>query len=152
MIYYSYDLDKLVRALKFVPYKLKRNAKYVVGKTYWCSYWQKYYTVLKITGTKAKIKWCDGKIVEHRTSLDTICDYELKPFQYKASCERSFTAAEIRALCCAGIIHSDIAMDLERGYFKSNKRPNDYNYYYIKHNTKDQSVYLVRDTLRSPRR
>ena len=34
LVKYSFELDKLVKELKFVPYKLKKNATYEVGKTY----------------------------------------------------------------------------------------------------------------------
>ncbi len=54
-IYYSYELDKLVKAFQFVPYKLKRNVNYEVGKIYWNSYWQKWYKVLAVNGTNVKV-------------------------------------------------------------------------------------------------
>ena len=80
-IYYSYELDKLVKAFQFVPYKLKQNANYEIGKIYWNSYWQKWYKVLEVNGTNIKILWQDEKITTHCTLLDIRRDYELKSFE-----------------------------------------------------------------------
>lgn len=168
-IYYSYELDKLVRALEFVPYKLKRNANYEVGKTYWCSYWSKWYEVLAVNGREVTIKWQDGKIATHSTALDTRRDYELRPFESLVASglkpkefirafevdRDSYTAAEIKALCCADVIDILTKADLDFYYFSSDRKPNDYVYYFVEHgcNYKGiREVHLLRDTEKSPRR
>lgn len=172
-VYYSYDLDKLVKNFQFVPYRLKRNANYEVGKTYWNSYWQKWYKVLEVNGTNVKILWQDGKIATHCTSLNTRRDYELKSFESfdnmgtenieefrskynPVNNEESLSAAEIKALCCAKVIDEFTAADLNIEYFDSREyRPNDYVYYFVwkERNYRGFTVTMLeRDLDKSPRR
>lgn len=172
-IYYSYELDKLVKAFQFVPYKLKRNANYEVGKTYWNSYWQKWYKVLGVNGTHVKVLWQDGKIAEHCTSLNIKRDYLLKTFEsfdnsgknnieefkqsyHPVNNEESLSAAEIRALCCAEIIDEFTASDLNLEYFDQKEyRPNDYVYYFLWRDRDYKGMMvtkLERDLDKSPRR
>lgn len=172
-IYYSYELDKLVKAFQFVPYKLKQNANYEIGKIYWNSYWQKWYKVLEVNGTNIKILWQDEKITTHCTSLDIRRDYELKSFESfdniktenikefrskytPINNEKSLSAAEIKALCCAGVIDEFISSELNIKYFDNREyRPNDYVYYFIwrERNYKGFMVInLERDLNKSPRR
>lgn len=170
MIYYSYSLDKLVQNLEFVPYRLKRNDVYEVGETYWNSYWQQYYKVLELNGSKVTVQWQNGCVTTHMTSLDTRCDYKLRPFESFCSCDmskddfkafylvvdnkQSLTAAEIKALCCAGVIEPITAVDLECEYFaKRDYKPNDYVYYYVckKCSYGLEAHKLIRDLDKSPR-
>lgn len=145
MSYYNYSLDKYVSELKFVPYKLHKGSSYMVGKTYWCGYWHKYYKVLEVNGRNVKIQWSDGKICEHCTSLDTLRDYILKPFTCKENPINKqivLTAAEIRALCCAGIIPENYAYLINQKYYMYNKyKPNDHSHYLIKSKS-ENVVYL----------
>jgi hypothetical protein len=84
---YSYRLRKLITdgVVKQVI-ALPQNPVYKKGKTYWCGYWQKYYTVLdviyKTIGKRehlnqVTIQWEDGRIATHKTNLDTKHDYIL---------------------------------------------------------------------------
>lgn len=59
---------------------------YVVGKVYWCSYWQKYYAVMETNYEKhgryqhlvsVTVQWEDGETGKHCTALDGLRDYEL---------------------------------------------------------------------------
>ena len=158
MTWYGYELDKLVQEMRFVPYKLKKNSTYEVGKIYWCSYWHKWYEVLEVKGRNIKIKWQDGKIAEHSTSLDTLRDYELKPFAFKdnpVNTDESLTAAEIKALCCVGLINEFVATDLRLQYFDNREyRPNDYVFYFVWYE-RDYKGYmkthLERDLEKSPK-
>ena len=153
---YGYELDKLVNDLQFVPYKLKKSATHEVGKIYWCSYWKKWYKVLEVRDKypRVKIEWQDGKISEHSTSLDTLRDYELRPFEFTTenpiNQDISLTAAEIKALCFLRIISDQASDDLKYNYFSGSRKPNDYNYYYVE--TGKHNVLLRRDTDKSPRK
>jgi len=83
----SYRLNQLisngtVKEVKSLP----KCPLYIVGKIYWCGYWQKYYTVLDVDYEKCgkykhlrsvAVRWEDGEIGKHCTSLDSIRDYEL---------------------------------------------------------------------------
>lgn len=89
----SYDLKKLIEAgiVKDVLPLPKENPLYIVGDYYWCGYWQKYYQVLHAhyephRDEKCKlfhrmksvtVKWQDGSVGTHRTSLDPMRDYRL---------------------------------------------------------------------------
>lgn len=75
---YGYDLDKAVEKYGFTPVKLTKNARHETGKTYWIGYWSKYYTVLAVNGREVTVKWQDGKINTHMTSLNHLYDWELK--------------------------------------------------------------------------
>lgn len=53
-----------------------------LGKTYYCSYWQKSYTVLEIKEHSIweevyKCLWSDGTINTHGTKLDPLNDFEV---------------------------------------------------------------------------
>lgn len=53
-----------------------------IGKTYFCSYWHMYFTVLEIKSDRIfdKIyvsKWQDGKINSHSTKPDKRYDFEI---------------------------------------------------------------------------
>lgn len=163
---YSYRLDQLVKEKKFVPYKLNKFANYEIGKTYWNSYWQKWYKVLDIkpdprSYNSIKIEWEDGKIAEHGTSLDTRRDYELRPFEFPfvlgspVNGSGSYTAAEIKALCLIGTIDKIVSDDIKANYFENKQyKPNDYVYYYI-YSGRDhsglRSTILKRDLVKSPK-
>lgn len=89
---YSYELDKLIEngTVKKVL-KLPKNPLYLKGETFWCGYWQKYYTVIDanytpIMGRNNKIffrlkevtvKWSDGKTTTHCTELNPLRDYRI---------------------------------------------------------------------------
>lgn len=173
MTYYSYTLDKIVKELKFVPYKLKKGAKHEVGKTYWNGYWQKSYKVIDINGSKIKVIWQDGGESTHMTCLDYRHDYELRPFESLSeysdiqnfrdnydpvNSDQSLTWGEIKALCCAEIIPEYIADNLVFNYFPtkySRYEPNDEVYYYLTYgrnyaNYIDSNI--VRDQIKSPRK
>jgi hypothetical protein len=62
--------------------KLAKATKNEVGKTYYCSYWQKSYKVLEIKehsiwGEVYKCLWSDGTINTHGTKLDPKNDFEV---------------------------------------------------------------------------
>ena len=61
----------------YKPVDPPRHAQHEEGKTYWCGYWQMYYTVLDENGGIVKCQWEDGKINKHCTSLDRYRDKEL---------------------------------------------------------------------------
>ena len=160
MSWYSYELDKLVKEMKFVPYKLRKGARYEVGKTYWCGYWNDAYEVLSVNGSKVKIRWLSsGKEVEHMTSLDYRYDYELRPFEYKVEWgwdNYSFTGAELKALCCAQKL-DPITINVLRRKFEDDKyAPNQNVYYFIEikrvNEIGERRTYLTRDLKKSPRR
>lgn len=171
-VYYSIDLDKMVKDFQFVPYKLRRGAKIEIGKTYWFFKFQKWYKVLDINGTQITIQWQNGEINERRMSLDIYKDYELKSFEclggkrnnnieeIRKKCnpinsEESLSAAEIKALCCAGVIDELTASNLNMDYFTLSKfKPNDYAYYYIwkERNYQGYTITtLERDLVKSPK-
>lgn len=171
-IYYNDDLDKMVKDFRFVPYKLRKNAKIEIGKTYWCSKYQKWYKVLDVKESKIKIQWQNGEVNERNISLDVYKDYELKLFEclhgqrdnnieeiqkkyYPINSEESLSAAEIKALCCSGVIDEFTASDLIFNYFNLKKfKPNDYVYYYIWKEKNYQGytkTILERDLVKSPK-
>lgn len=53
----------------FEAVPLPRGAKHELGKTYWCSYWQTWYTVLYVDGSTVTCHWEDGHTNTHCTSL-----------------------------------------------------------------------------------
>ena len=62
--------------------KLAKAIKNEVGKKYYCSYWQKSYTVLEIKQHDIwcevyKCLWSDGTITTHATKLDPLNDFEI---------------------------------------------------------------------------
>lgn len=83
----SYRLNQLinngtVKEVKALP----KYPLYVVGKTYWCGYWQKYYTVIEASYEKCgryqhlrsvSVQWEDNEAGTHCTALDNQRDYEL---------------------------------------------------------------------------
>ena len=46
-----FDLSMAMKRFNFQPVELAKNARYEVGKTYWCTYWSKWY---KVIGVKYK--------------------------------------------------------------------------------------------------
>ena len=81
---YSYRLNQLINngTIKKVI-ELPQNPLYLKGETFWCGYWQKYYTVIdanyapylskgkvRMHLNNVTIKWEDGKIATHCTTLD----------------------------------------------------------------------------------
>lgn len=171
--WYGYELDKLVKELKFVPYKLRKGARHEAGKTYWCGYWHRAYTVLSVNGRKVKIVWLDtGEEVEHMTSLEIQRDYELRPFEALVGVSNipdfirefvvpnngiSYTGAELKALCCAGVIDAVTVSEIEYKYFRDTKyAPNDNVYYFLDiirvNCIGERRILLSRDLGKSPRR
>lgn len=157
MTYYSYELDQLVRKKKCVPYQYP-TMKYRVGVTYWCGYWQKWFKVLDVDGRSITVKWSDGKIATHMTSLDRLRDYELRKFpktENPVNDGESYTFAEIKAMCCAGVIPEDAAEYLRANYFgQLNERNSDKIYYFV-HKREDKKteklhMFLRRDAKKSP--
>lgn len=156
--YMNKKLLDMIANCKYVPYKPKKGAKHKVGSTYWCGYWEKIYTVLEINDLKIKVKWEDGKVVEHMTSLDPGSDYELKPFEYKAlyiNSQYSYTAAEIKALVYNYLYKWDnmAINNMIEKYFNNNQNaPNDYVYYFVDFIPKNGyfKPNLRRDLKRSP--
>ncbi|HWR19677.1 MAG TPA: hypothetical protein VN608_08640 [Clostridia bacterium] len=53
----------------FEAVPLPRGAIHELGKTYWCSYWQTWYTVLYVDGSTVTCHWEDGHTNTHCTSL-----------------------------------------------------------------------------------
>lgn len=66
----------------FTLKELPQNVQYEIGKTYWCGYWERCYTVLdvKLAGKNldsVTVQWQDGTRVVHRTCLNPYQDWEL---------------------------------------------------------------------------
>lgn len=98
MTVYGWELDKLVKEKDWVPFKLPRYAEHVVGRTYWCSYWLKWYKVLDKRGRQVTVRWQDGKVTTHCTSLAP-GDYELrKSKNTKLEVGKMYHFAEIVAM------------------------------------------------------
>lgn len=160
--YYSYELDTLVRQLKFVPYRIKKyGAVKERGKVYWSGHWGQWYEVIRINGNSCTIKWDDGCIeTGSNISINYHKNYELRAFEYKKGedvFERSFTGAEIKALCCAGAIDDIIADEIFDRYFSvhTRSRINDNAYYNIcpqRVTNGAVRILLKRDLGKSPRK
>lgn len=158
MIYYSYELDNLVRASNFVPYKIHPGTRYEEGKYYWCGYWHQWYKVLNVKYINGRlmhvtVKWQDERITEHRTPLDPLHDYELRetildPRFPVVNSNRSYKAAEIKAMCCLGYVEEDTAQDLMVRFYFGEFKPNDEVYYFV---FKEYVARMERDLLKSPR-
>lgn len=88
MTSFSYRLNHLLKngtVAEVIP--LSKYAKYIKGETYWCGYWQQYYTVIDVCYEKhgkysllkwVQVKWEDGKETKHCTQLDTNRDYIIR--------------------------------------------------------------------------
>lgn len=81
---YSYELRQQMHlgAIKEV-FPLKVNSKYEKGKSYWCGYWQQYYTVIEVVYSTNGLKsvtvlWQNGEQTTHCTNLDSKKDFEIK--------------------------------------------------------------------------
>jgi len=151
MISYGYELDKLVKELRFVPYELKKGTKHEAGKIYWCGYWHKAYKVLAVDGSKVTVEWEDGKTSAHMTSLDYHHDYELREFEFIKPFRgdtpesiliaydpyvdtNSYTGAELKAMCYLGIFDIESIDSLYDRYFEpkdSEVHPINMNNYYF---------------------
>ena len=150
MVYYSYELDRLVQNSDYVPYKVKQYAKHKPGHDYWCAYWQQGYTVLDV-GERGvvHIRWFNGKEVYHQTSLNQR-DYELKHHSnLKPIVGESYTFAEIKAM---QVKCPEFADDIHKLLTGCKQTLKEDRYYILKYNKKRQSIYLKRDEERSPRR
>lgn len=86
MIRYSYGLNQLLKSSNIKIKELPENALYEKGKTYWCGYWQQWYKVLHVVYDysyscpvlkSVTVEWQDGRIGNHKTSLEPSRDYEL---------------------------------------------------------------------------
>lgn len=163
MIYWSYELDQKVAQRKFVPYGIPwDDRRYKVGSFYWCGYWSKYYKVLSVNGNYVTVLWQNRKETTHCTSLDAKRDYLLKPFEWKrddspVGKDVSLTFAEIRALCCAGVINEKDSNIIYNRYMSPGTiQPKGHVYYYIRkeYSNRDNGkyVYLDRDIIKSPRK
>ena len=81
---YGYALTKAIEKNGFTPIKLPKHAKYELGKTYWCGYWEKSFIVEKVVpicdgySQEVTVLWEDGNRTTHCTTLDCMKDYELK--------------------------------------------------------------------------
>lgn len=88
----SYVLNELITSGVVTDIKsLPCNPLYLRGQVIWSSYWQKYYIVLEVQYktcrdyrnreyqrlVDVKVKWSDGKITKHCTSLNPDRDYIL---------------------------------------------------------------------------
>ena len=89
----SYRLKQLVEngTVKKVISLPEWNPLYLIGETYWCGYWQKYYTVENVNYSAhllqgkpymrlkdVTVVWEDGKKGTHCTDLDAKRDYRIK--------------------------------------------------------------------------
>lgn len=88
----SYRLKQLIEngsVKKVIPLP-KYNPLYLVGETFWCGYWQKYYKVLDANYSPYLIKgkvfmrldsvtveWEDGRHSTHCTELNPTRDFRL---------------------------------------------------------------------------
>ena len=127
MVVYSYALDQLVRCSDYVPYAIGPGVDYKEGHVYWCTYWQRGYTVLSndlANRGVVHVRWFDGGETWHMTLLDPR-DYELKHCpNLKPVIGKTYTFAEIRAMLvrcpefkreASGILHKyNKAMDNKR--------------------------------------
>ncbi len=81
---YNYKINKLIREgiIKEVV-KLSTNSKYEKNKSYWCGYWDQYFTVLSVEYRKdnhlryVSVRWEDGRETTHKTELNPSRDYEV---------------------------------------------------------------------------
>ena len=78
----SYDLRKAMEKYGFNVKPLSKDAKHEVGKTYWCGYWGKIYTVTTIEVNDCGLHLVtvnnqDGRIATHGTALDPKWDFEI---------------------------------------------------------------------------
>ena len=181
-VYYDAELDDIIkRDMSFVPYTLKECSRREVGKTYWdpstkggkgCSW----YRVTKARGKDAvDVLWGNDitGTLPDRFSKNVYGCYELKPFESlecfdrlhtrnlrelcrPVNSDKSYTGAEIRALCCAGCIGERISNTISFEYYQCDGcHPlNETVYYYVWDEIDYKGypkVIIQRDTDKSPR-
>lgn len=148
----------LVSGFKYVPYRLNKHSKHEVGHMYYNGYHQEIYTVLEITDEgKTKVEWENGRVSLHRSKLDIKKDYELMPFEFDGgkvinSNNKSYSAAEIKALIYTNMITDEEVIKVLMEYFTATHVPNDYNYYFIRTPKVEgvRQIKLKRDLKRCP--
>lgn len=79
----SLKLQEAIERFNLIPKELPPDAQYVVGRTYWCNYWERWYRVLcvKFSGKNldsVTVEWQDGSITTHCTNLRPGEDLELQ--------------------------------------------------------------------------
>lgn len=153
---YGKRLTQLVREKRFVPYHLVAPYCYEVGATYWCGYWQEYYTVIEVDGRRVKVCWEDERETVHSTSLNPTLDYQLKKMEFTdiaISQNVSMTFAEIKSHLIMGEQFPEkILLDFKNRYLMCKARcPNDRVYYYLCFDKNAQKLFLNRDLIKSPR-
>lgn len=129
-------LLELVSSFQYVPYKLNKRSKHEAGRTYWDSYLQIKYDIVDIKGNLVKVA-ADGYMETEFPELNIKQDYELRPFEFdggKVVNERnkSYSAAEIKALIYTNMITDEEIVKVLMEYFTATHVPNDYNYYFIR--------------------
>ncbi len=72
---FSWNLQRAIEKYGFHPVKLCVKSKYQKHHFYWCNYWSKWYQVLDVEYEwvhlkYVTVKWHDGHIATHCTSLD----------------------------------------------------------------------------------
>ena len=91
MLNYDYRLKQLINnGTVRTVLQLPENPMYYVGKTYWCGYWHKYYTVKDASYTPYLVKgrpymslnnvtveWEDGRVTTHSTHLNPKKDFRI---------------------------------------------------------------------------
>lgn len=152
---YGRRLTEVIQKRKLVPYRLTTPYNYEVGSTYWCGYWQKYYTVVEVNGRQVKVHWEDGSETLHSTSLNPVLDYRLKEMEFTSDTipEDSMMFAEIKArLSICKNFSEEIIDDFEDRYMMIKKCcPQDATYYYLCLDDNKQKLFLNRDLVKSPR-
>ena len=78
----NWNLRNAMEKEGFSAVPLQPGAVYEAGKSYWCSYWSRWYQVLGIRWDKREIasvtgKWQDGEIGTHATPLRPAEDWEI---------------------------------------------------------------------------
>ena len=161
VVYYSYDLDKRVKKLDFVPYRLTKRDAMRVGDTYWSALFGQCYCVQSLNDT-TKIKYAmvrleDGRFINLQKSLDICRDFRIAPFEskdFRINSGNSITWAELKALCCAGKIGDSVINFLKENYFTDGRQPADTTYYFLNSKTNyfgEEKFFLERDLVKSPR-
>ena len=70
----SLKLQKAIERFNLIPKELPPDAQYVVGRTYWCNYWERWYRglCLRVSGENLEyvtVEWQEGTITTHGTNL-----------------------------------------------------------------------------------
>lgn len=78
----NWSLQKAMAKEGFSAVPLSPGAVYETGKSYWCSYWSRWYQVLGVRRDKGKIvsvtvRWEDGEVGTHATPLRPVEDWEI---------------------------------------------------------------------------